>query len=100
MGEIKTVGIKDLKNNLSAHLREVRRGMRLLVSDRDTVIAEMHEPYLDRSSATSLDPLLSEWVRSRVVRLPSCEKSDLPASPLRNSDGTALALLDQDRGTS
>jgi hypothetical protein len=100
MAEIKTVGIRDLKNNLSAYLREVRTGIRLLVSDRDTVIAEMHEPYLDRSTATSLEPPLSEWVRSRIVRLPSSEKGDLPVSPVRKADGTALQLLDQDRRTS
>src|SRR5258706_8670654 len=41
---IKTVGIKDLKNNLSAHLRDVRRGARILVSDRSTVVAELREP--------------------------------------------------------
>jgi hypothetical protein len=100
MAEIKTVGVKDLKNNLSAYLREVRTGVRLLVSDRDTVVAEMHEPYLDHSTASSLDPPMSEWVRSRVVRLPASEKSGLPRSPLRSPAGTALELLDQDRGTS
>ena len=44
MGSLKTVGIKELKNNLSAYLREVRRGTRVLVSDRNSVVAELHEP--------------------------------------------------------
>ena len=33
---MKTVGIKDLKNNLSAYLRDVKRGTRILVSDRNS----------------------------------------------------------------
>ena len=44
MALIKTVGIKDLKNNLSAWLRDVRRGTRLLVADRNVIVAELHEP--------------------------------------------------------
>ena len=98
MGEIKTVGVKDLKNKLSAYLREVRSGVRLLVSDRDTVIAEIHEPYLDRTSSPSMNPVLADWARSGIVRLPTCKKPVLPASPVRGADGTAVVLLDQKRG--
>lgn len=98
MKEIRTVGVKDLKNKLSAYLREVRAGVRVLVSDRDTVVAELHEPYLDRSVTASLNPPLSDWARSRVVRIPSSEKRELPTSPVRKPDGTSLKLLDQDRG--
>lgn len=98
MKEIRTVGIKDLKNKLSAYLREVRAGVRVLVSDRDTVVAELHEPYLDGSVTASLNPPLSDWVISRAVRTPSLQKRDLPVSPVRKPDGTSLKLLDQDRG--
>lgn len=98
MAEIKTVGVKDLKNKLSAYLREVRAGVRLLVSDRDTVVAELHEPYLDHSMTTSLNPLVSDWVRSRTIRLPSSGKRRLPVSPVHKPDGTSLKLLAQDRG--
>ncbi len=98
MAETKTVGVKDLKNRLSAYLREVRAGVRVLVSDRDTVVAELHEPYLDRPRESSSNPLLSDWVKARTVRLPSAEKQKLPSSPVRKPDGTVLKLLDQDRG--
>ena len=36
---MKTAGIKDLKNRLSYYLREVRKGEKILVTDRDQVIA-------------------------------------------------------------
>jgi hypothetical protein len=51
MAEVKTVGVRELKNKLSAYLREVRAGVRMLVSGRDTVVAELHEPWPDQSSA-------------------------------------------------
>lgn len=95
-----TVGIKDLKNNLSAYLREVRRGVRVLVCDRDTVVAELHEPLSHLPSQLSVHPLLSEWITAGVVTLPSAARKALPASPIRLREGTALELLDQERGES
>ena len=100
MAEVKTVGVRDLKNKLSAYLRELRAGVRILVTDRDTVVAELHEPYFDRSSAEPANAVLSGWVRSGTVRLPAGEKQTLLASDVRKPDGTALKLLDQDRGES
>ena len=34
-----TAGIKDLKNKLSYYLREVKKGEKILITDRDQVIA-------------------------------------------------------------
>ncbi len=97
MNEIKTVGVKELKNKLSAYLHEVRSGVRILVSDRDTVIAELHEPQWDRPPAVSGNQPLSEWVKSRAVRLPSAEKKRLQPSPVRLEDGISLRLLNEGR---
>jgi prevent-host-death family protein len=36
---MKTAGIKDLKNRLSYYLREVKKGEKILITDRDQVIA-------------------------------------------------------------
>jgi prevent-host-death family protein len=53
-----TVGIRELKTHLSRHLRQVRSGSRLLVTERGRVIA-------------SIDPIESsnqiEWARALVV---------------------------------
>jgi len=53
-----TVGVRDLKAHLSRHLRRVRSGARLLVTDRGRVIA-------------SLDPVEAphgfEWARALVA---------------------------------
>jgi antitoxin (DNA-binding transcriptional repressor) of toxin-antitoxin stability system len=41
---MKTVGIRDLEAHLSAYLRDVTRGERLLVTDRGRVVAELRQP--------------------------------------------------------
>ncbi len=97
VADIKTVGIKDLKNNLSAHLRDVRRGAKILVSDRSTVVAELHEPTSEYSVPEAQDPILGEWIREGAVVPPSGKKVPLPVSPIRMKDGTARRLLNQGR---
>lgn len=97
MSQIKIVGIKDLKNHLSAHLRDVRRGTRILVSDRDAVVAEIHEPTATYTLPESVDPVLAEWIEAGVVRPPRRKKAPLPTSPVRLPEGTAARLLDEDR---
>jgi len=98
MAETRTVGIKQLKNNLSAWLREVRRGTRVLVSDRNRVVAELHEPGATYQSSEPGNTTLADWVDREMVRVPAREKQPLPPSPLRVADGAAQRLLDEDRG--
>ena len=98
MAELKTVGIKDLKNNLSAYLREVRRGIRVLVSDRNRVVAELHEPRSEYAMDDPMDPRLAEWIDAGAVSVPTVRKTKLPSSPVRLAEGSAARLLDQDRG--
>ncbi len=97
MDDLKTVGIKELKNNLSAYLREVRRGTRILVSDRNRIVAELHEPGARYTANDGLDPTLAGWVEAGVVRLPRHPTEPLPPAPVKLPDGTAARLLDDDR---
>ncbi len=96
MAPIKTVGVKELKNKLSAYLRDVRRGTRVLVADRDTVIAALQEP--GDLFAGALDPTLAGWVEAGLVTLPSVRKEPLPESPVQLPDGASGRLLDDVRG--
>jgi len=98
MGDLKTVGIKELKNNLSAYLREVRRGTRVLVSDRNRVVAELHEPRSGYAIDDPIDPKLAEWIDAGIVSPPQLRKTKLPDSPVRLDEGLAARLLDEDRG--
>jgi len=98
MSNVKTVGIKELKNNLSAYLRDVRRGDRILVSDRNDVVAELREPGARYETMEPADPIIAEWVERGVVVPHVGKKNPLPASPVKMKEGTAAKLLDADRG--
>ena len=98
MGELKTVGVKELKNNLSAYLRDVRRGIRVLVSDRNRVVAELHEPRTGYAVDDAIDPKLAEWIAAGIVSPPTGRKTKLPASMVRLEEGTAGRLIDEERG--
>jgi antitoxin (DNA-binding transcriptional repressor) of toxin-antitoxin stability system len=98
MRQVLKVGIRKLKNNLSSYLREMRRGTRILVTDRNAVVAELHEPRADYEAEPLADPVLAEWVREGTVLPATRKKEPLPESPVRLPDGTALRLLDEDRG--
>jgi antitoxin (DNA-binding transcriptional repressor) of toxin-antitoxin stability system len=41
---MKTVAVKELKNRLSAYLRQVKNGEVVLVTDRGVVVAELRQP--------------------------------------------------------
>jgi antitoxin (DNA-binding transcriptional repressor) of toxin-antitoxin stability system len=97
MADIKTVGVKDLKNNLSAHLRDVKRGTRILVADRDRVVAELHEPSAPYTVAGGDNPVLERWVREGKVRLPTRPRGPMESTGLKSPAGTAARLLDETR---
>ena len=62
MSRIKAVGVKELKNRLSAYLREVREGTVILVTDRENVVAELREPTVGRPPEAG-NALEQEWIR-------------------------------------
>jgi prevent-host-death family protein len=85
-----TVGVAELRQNLSRYLRLVERGERLVVTDRNRPVAELGPP---SSTGAALDRLIAEGRVSRPLR------RGLPA-PLR-LDGDPYALsraLDEIRG--
>jgi antitoxin (DNA-binding transcriptional repressor) of toxin-antitoxin stability system len=96
---MKAVGVRDLKANLSRYLREVRAGEILLVTDRGQVVAELRAPGLEVSRPeTDLDRRL----RMLALRLPLTigepqDASVYRTSPIRVPEGTARALLDEER---
>jgi hypothetical protein len=97
MKRLKTVGIKELKNNLSAYLREVRNGATVLVSDRNTIVAELREPYGRAALGEAINPLLMDWAEAGLVSLPTVAKAHLTPSPVKSRAGTSAELLERDR---
>jgi antitoxin (DNA-binding transcriptional repressor) of toxin-antitoxin stability system len=97
MKSLKTAGVKELKNNLSSYLREVRGGATILVTDRNDIIAELHEPYGRPGISGTANPLLMTWVDEGIVTLPAIDKEPLPRSPVHLPEGTVNELLENDR---
>ena len=94
---MKAVAIEDLKNRLSAYLRELETGEVILITDRGTVVAEMRQPgpaaALDGSEA-ALSRLATEG--ALVLGLPQSSAA-YRRSPLQ-SPRKCIDLLDAERG--
>jgi prevent-host-death family protein len=85
-----TVGVAELRQNLSRYLRRVERGERLVVTDRNRPVAELGPP---PTSGAALDRLLAEGRVSRPVRRVLPEPLEL------TGDAYALSrALDEVRG--
>jgi prevent-host-death family protein len=63
---MQTVGIKTLKNRLSAYLRAVAAGDTVLVTDRGQVVAEIVAPRV-RKDASSAEQLIGELSRKGLL---------------------------------
>lgn len=94
METIKTVGVKELKNNLSAYLKEVQRGVRLLVTDRNVVVAELREP-LSSNPVEEKNPLYAQYVREGKIRPALHPKTACSRTFVKLPEGTAQAILDE-----
>ncbi len=97
MKEIKTVGIKTLKDNLSSYLRDVKGGALLLVTDRGRVVAELKEPDIDYLLYEE-NSLMKEWIRNGSLIPARKRKSSILNTGIKLKKGTAASLLDKDRG--
>jgi prevent-host-death family protein len=89
---MKTVGVAELRQNLSLYLRRVERGERLLVTDRNRPVAELGPA---PSTGGALDRLITAGRVTRPIRL------GLPAPLPMDGDAYALSrALDEIRGDS
>lgn len=85
-----SVGVAELRQNLSVYLRRVSRGERLVVTDRNRPVAELGPA---PSTGPDLDRLIAEGRVSRPVR------SGLPEPLELTGDPRALSrALDEIRG--
>ena len=85
-----SVGVAELRQNLSVYLRRVENGERLLVTDRNRPVAELGPP---PTSGAALDRLIIAGLVTRPIR------TGFP--PPLQLDGDAYALsraLDEIRG--
>jgi prevent-host-death family protein len=74
-----TVGVAELRQNLSKYLRLVGRGERLVVTDRNRPVAELSPP--SSSTGEALDRLIAEGRVSRPSRRGLPEPLQLTGDP-------------------
>jgi antitoxin (DNA-binding transcriptional repressor) of toxin-antitoxin stability system len=93
---MRVVGIKLLKNRLSEYVRLAAGGERVLVTDRDRVVAELISPR-GGTPELSADAVLADAVRSGWLKPPVLPADAipprLPVAPL----ATLLEQLERDR---
>ncbi len=95
---MRTVGLKVLKNKLAEYVRIAAAGERVLISDRDRVVAELVPPDAGRAEQVS-DAVLASLVAEGVVSPPLSPGRPLSERPPRTERLAALlAELDRDRG--
>jgi len=93
---MRAVGIRDFKEHLSQHLRAVRSGEVILVTDRGEVVAEVRPPTRPREHPY---PALFELAERGLVELgaPNAEADYSDVGPPLPA-GLAQRLLDEERG--
>ena len=95
---MRTVGLKVLKNKLAEYVRIAAAGERVLISDRDRVVAELVPPDPGRAESVG-DAVLAGLVREGVVSPPLDAGRELTVEHPRGVKlAKVLAELDRDRG--
>ena len=97
---MKAIGIKNLKARLSEHLRSVKAGETILVTERDQVIAELRPARGTWYAEGPLDVALATLSDAGEVIPPAAAKGNwtLRAPGLGWAKGSAVGLLDEIRG--
>lgn len=96
---METVGIRDLKNHLSAYVRKVEAGDIVLVTDRGVVVAELVPP--GHGTRPGIHAGLLELARRDGLRLPTRPRDPaaFPLMPPVDLEGRTIQdLIDEERG--
>jgi prevent-host-death family protein len=95
---VRTVGLKVLKNKLAEYVRIAEAGERVLISDRDRVVAELVPPDPGRAE-TVADAVLASLVREGVMTPPLTPGRGLTVEHPRGATlAQVMAELAGDRG--
>ena len=94
---MKTAGIQDVKNRLSAYIRMVERGERVAITHRGRIVAELGPP--THATEDDAGAELRRRARAGALRLGAPNRPDVYPRPLRRLPTRAVQdLLDEVRG--
>ena len=96
MEDVKTVGIRKLKDSLSAYIRAVRKGSVILVTDHGNVVAEIRKPEKEYSQIRR-NAVRQDWIDSNKLHVPSEGRKKIIKTSISLPAGTSLRLLDLER---
>lgn len=92
-----TVGIRELKAQLSAYVKQARMGQRVQVTDRGTVVAEIVPA--GWGEAEPVPPGLAALAREGRVRMATRQRRQNYSTPRAQVPaGTIARLLEEERG--
>jgi antitoxin (DNA-binding transcriptional repressor) of toxin-antitoxin stability system len=95
---MRTIGIRELKAELSRVLRDVQGGDTILVTDRGRVVAELRRPDASQWVASPEERALARLAAEGHLRLAKRTQHPYQRSPISSPAGTARRLLDEERG--
>lgn len=94
--QLETVGLRELSNSLSSFVRKASLGVRVLITDRGRVIAEIRKSGDDVQQDGS--PLLAEWEHQGLLRRGTRVPKKFPRGAALAPGRSINALLDELRG--
>ena len=96
---MRTIGIRELKAQLSRTLRDVQQGETYLVTDRGRVVAELRPPgSVEAQALTPSDQAIIRMASAGEMRIAQRPRVSYAPSVVHVADGTAQAWLDWTRG--
>ena len=99
ISEMKSVGLRELKNRLSEYVRKVRSGEGVLVTDRGEVVAEL-VPAGPGSGEQGIPPGLAILSKRGQLTLGASNNAEIyPQLPSILKQRRVTELLDEERGT-
>jgi antitoxin (DNA-binding transcriptional repressor) of toxin-antitoxin stability system len=94
--QVRSVGLKVLKNKLAEYVRLAASGETVLVTDRDRVVAELSPPRVGRAD-NLMDAYLAELVRGGLISPPTRPRGAPPGRRPVAPTEELLAELRADR---
>jgi prevent-host-death family protein len=89
-----TTGVKEVKNNLSRYLAQVKTGEEILITDRGKPIARIVRENLGRRT---LQETLAPLIRKGLITLPTCSLARENLSPLQVPGKHVSEMVIEDR---